>query len=355
MGTPTGLRYRGAVRIAVVVAGGVVDTLQAAPLLGTLRVADPSSSITLCAPPPARQVAAGLPRTDELVTLAALGPGVPRPDRWLAALGALRRRRLDAVLLCSSRLSDRALAYASGIARRAGVGGGTGTVLLTAAVPAAPRENRAEAFLRLAGALGVEHRLHGPEYDPGGDARKRAEERLVGSGFEDGRLLVAVAPGAGFADPIPGVPSWALAWDPERHAHLANQLGARHGAGVVILGTDADRDAADRMLEDVDAPTLDLCAALALDEAAAVIERCDLLISGESPLLHLAAAVGTPAVGLFGPTDGAARGPYGPQSRVVQGVQENGDRAPGTLMRRIRVDDVLAGIEGASLVAGSHL
>ncbi|MDB5114134.1 MAG: lipopolysaccharide heptosyltransferase [Chloroflexi bacterium] len=350
------MRYRAAVRIAVVVAGGLVETLQAAPLLGTLRVADPASTIVLMAPPSVTRVAGGLPGLDEVVTLPALGPGPPRPDQWLAALLALRTRRLEAVLLCSARLRDRTLAYASGIARRAGLDGGPGTALLTARVPAAAHENRVEAFLRLAGTLGVEERLHRPEYDPGEAARARAQERLIGSGFEDGRLLIAVAPGAGFADPIPGTPAWALAWDPERFAHLANQLGARHGAGMVVLGTEADRDAADRMLDDVEAPVLDLCAGLALDEAAAVIERCDLLISGESPLLHLAAAVGTPAIGLYGPTDGAARGPYGPGSRVVQGLPEpTSGRDPGRLMRRIRVDDVLAGIEGVVAQAGSRL
>lgn len=330
----------------MLVAGGLVETLQAAPLLGTLRVADPGSTITLMAPPPARLVESGLPGIDEVVTLTALGPGAPRPDRWLAALLALRRRRLEAVLLCSDRASDRVLAYAAGIARRIGLGGGPTAALLTGRVATGLDENRTEAFLRLAGELGVEHRLHRPEYDPGEAARRIAEERLVGSGFEDGRLLIAVAPGAGFADPIPGTPAGALAWDPERYAHLANQLGTRHGAGVVVLGTAGDRAAADRMLEDVEAPSLDLCADLALDEAAAVIERCDLLITGESPLLHLAAAVGTPAIGLYGPTDGARRGPYGPRNRVVQGVAEAGPGRPaGPLMQRIRVDDVLAGIE----------
>ncbi|HEX6493704.1 MAG TPA: glycosyltransferase family 9 protein [Candidatus Dormibacteraeota bacterium] len=333
-------------RIAVVVAGGLVETLQAAPLLGTLRVADPASTITLMAAPPVRQVAPGLPGIDDVVTLPALASGAPRPDRWLAALLALRRRRLDAVLLCSSRAADRTLVYASGVARRVGLDGGPSAALLTARVAPEAGENRAEAFLRLAGGLGIEHRLHRPEYDPGEAARRTAEERLVGSGFEDGRLLIAVAPGAGFADPIPGTPAWALAWDPERFAHLANQLGTRHGAGVVVLGTGDDRVAADRMLDDVDTPALDLCAALALDEAAAVIERCDLLISCESPLLHLAAAVGTPAIGLYGPTDGALRGPYGPRNRVVQGVLDPAPgRRSGPLMGRIRVDDVLAGIE----------
>ena len=340
------------VNIAVVVSGGLVETLQAAPLLGTLRVADPASTIVLLAPPAVDQVAAGLPGLSEVVRLPALGPGPPRPGTWLSALRALRGRRLEAVLVCSTRLRDRALVYLAGVARRAGVDGGPGAALLTTRVPPAPGENRAEVFLRLAGALGVEPRLHRPEYDPGEAARKVAEERLLGSGFEDGRrLLVAVAPGTGFADPIPGAPSWSLAWEPERFAHLANQLGARHGAGVVVLGTEADRAAVHRMLDDVSAPTLDLCGELSLDAVAAVLERCDLLVGGDSPLLHLAAAAGTPVIGLYGPTDGAERGPCGPGSRVVQGLadQDGARRGAGrgatSAMRRIRVDDVLAGIE----------
>jgi ADP-heptose:LPS heptosyltransferase len=330
----------------------LVEALQAAPLLGTLRVADPASTIVLLAAPPVEQVAAGLPGLSEVVPLPALGPGPLRPHTWTAALLALRRRRLGAALLCGTRLRDRALLYAAGLARRAGVDGGAGAALLTWRVPAGPGENRTEVFLRLAGALGIEHRLRRPEYDPGEAARHLAETRLVGSGFEDGRrLLVAIAPGPGFADTIPGAPAWSLAWEPERFAHVANQLGERHGAGVVVLGTEADREAAHRMLDDVSAPALDLCGELPLDAVAAVLERCDLLVSGDSPLLHLAAAVGTPSVGLYGPTDGAERGPYGPASRVVQGLSEAGARrhrhapAAGGPMRRIRVDDVLAGIE----------
>jgi ADP-heptose:LPS heptosyltransferase len=170
-------------------------------------------------------------------------------------------------------------------------------------------------------------------------------------------MMIALVPGNGFADPLPAVSPRALSWDPERYAHLCNQLGHRHGAGIVLLGSGEDRGFVDAMLLDVETPPLDLCGELAgLDEAAAVLERCDLLICGDSPLLHLAAAVGTPSVGLFGPTDGRRRAPYGEQHRVVQAVPEpNGSHKhiPGLIdqpsLRQIRVDDVLAGIEVASL------
>jgi hypothetical protein len=58
--------------------------------------------------------------------------------------------------------------------------------------------------------------------------------------------------------------------------------------------------------------------------------------------------VGTPTVGLFGPTDGRRRGPYGGEHRVVQALPPPGRRQDWpdqALMDRIRVDDVLAGIE----------
>ena len=95
---------------------------------------------------------------------------------------------------------------------------------------------------------------------------------------------------------------------------------------------------------DLAADTVDLCGELDLATTGAVIARCDLLIATDTPLLHLAAAVGTASVGLFGPTEGRVRAPAGGQHRVVQALP-NG-RMPASL-DRIRVDDVLAGIESA--------
>jgi ADP-heptose:LPS heptosyltransferase len=161
---------------------------------------------------------------------------------------------------------------------------------------------------------------------------------LLGKGVGDGRLLVAIAPGHGFAGGA-GTP-----WSPERFAHLANRLATRHGAGVVLVGDPGDRETAESMHLDLAADTVDVCGELDLATTAAVIARCDLLIAADTPLLHVAAAVGTASVGLFGPTNGRARAPAGGQHRVVQALP-NG-QAPAAL-DRIRVDDVLAGIESA--------
>jgi ADP-heptose:LPS heptosyltransferase len=327
--------------VLVVVDGGLVEVLQASPLVRSLATGIEGAAVSVACPPDAAAVAAQLSGVTETLALGALEPGGASPGPVLRSLLALRRRRFHAAAVCSTRGLPAALAYFSGIPRRAGLASGAHALLLTDRIESETGENRAATWLRLAPALGVEAQVHQPSFNPGRSARGVAEERLLASGFEDGRLLVAVAPGNGFTDSLPPLPPRALAWEPERYAHLCNQLTRRHGAGIVLLGTIDDRPQVDAMLLDVEGSVLDLCAELSrLDEVAAVLERCDLLVCGDSPLLHLAAAVGTPSVGLFGPTQGRLRAPYGEEHRVVQALQ-----GTATSLRQIRVDDVLAGIE----------
>jgi ADP-heptose:LPS heptosyltransferase len=345
-----------AMDVLVVVDGGLVETLQASPLLRSLSAGGDDVRITLACPPAAASIAAHLPGVAETLPLQALSAEGYGVADLVRAWAALRRRRLNAAVLCATRPTATALAFFTGVPRRAGLAAGLTRLLLTDPVERRPAENRAAAWMRLAPALGLPYELHDGGLDPGAAARQAAEQRMVGGGFEDGRLMVAVAPGNGFADPLPGVPPRALSWEPERYAHLCNQLTHRHGAGVVVVGAEADRAVVDAMLLDIESPVLDLGGELGgLEEVAAVLERCDLLICGDSPLLHLAAAVGTPSVGLFGPTDGRVRAPYGPDHRVVQALPEASTgaaarrslpgRAEPASLRQIRVDDVLAGIE----------
>ncbi|HXA28957.1 MAG TPA: glycosyltransferase family 9 protein [Candidatus Angelobacter sp.] len=331
--------------VLVIVDGGLVETLQASPLVRSLATGLEAARVTVACAPVAAPIAAQMPGVVEALGLEALAPDGVNPGSLLRGWLALRRRRFHAAAVCAIGGAAPTLAFFTGIPRRAGVASGVATLMLTDHVDREGTENRAALWLRLGAALGVPAASTRAEYDPGHGARIAAEQRMLASGFEDGRLMIAVAPGNGFADAVPLVASRSLAWEPERYAHLCNELTRRHGAGVVVLGTADDRLYVDAMLMDVESDTLDLAGEVtSLPEVAAVLERCDLLVCGDSPLLHLAAAVGTPSVGLFGPTSGTVRAPYGPEHRVVQAVDGG---APS--LRQIRVDDVLAGIEAAAL------
>jgi ADP-heptose:LPS heptosyltransferase len=331
------------VDIAVVVNGGMAETLQSTPLLRTLRAGYPTARIALVCPSTAVDVADGIPPVDKVVPLTALRG---RRTGGIRLWSTLRGLRLDAVFLCTSGAAPPTAAYFAGIPQRSGVGGGIG-LLLTGRVKPRRAENQAETWLRLAEVGGVHQQLHSPVYEPGPEARRRAEQVLHGTGLADGRLLVAIAPGTGYAESSTAQAA-ATAWDPERWAHLANQLAQRHGAGILLVGSAHDRAAAERTKMDLRASATDLVGEVDLATLAGVIARCDLLVGSDTPLLQLAAAMGTPTVGLFGPTDGARGGAYGAAHRVVQALPpprfEDGVATTAS-MDQIRVEDVLAGIE----------
>jgi ADP-heptose:LPS heptosyltransferase len=340
------------VNIAVIVEGGLVEVLQATPLLRTIAAGADAPCITLIGPPVATGLEGALPGVDAIVALRGLDGTKAAPFALAAAWREIRLRRFDTAVMCSGRRLTRLLLYLTGVPRRIGSGGGTNsTWLLSEYVRPRAGENNAAAWLRLAAAMDIEIELHQPCFCPGPEARIRAERELLGNGLEDGRLLVCLAPGYAWHEGPP-----EAEWDPERYAHLANQLHARHGAGVVLVGGREDRVQVDRLVMDLSAPHLDLTGQLSLREIAAILERSDLMVGGDSALLHLASAMGTTVVGLFGPTDGRRRGPYGADHRVVQAVD---DRTPAAraremigvdrsaLIGKIRVDDVLACIEGS--------
>src|SRR5690606_23171405 len=107
--------------------------------------------------------------------------------------------------------------------------------------------------------------------------------------------VVALHPGA---DHFP-----AKRWPVDRFALLADRLAERYGARVVLVGGPGDVPLAAAIRERVQrAPLLDLTGRLALLETAAVLERVDLMVGNDSGPLHMAVAVGTPVVALFGPS-----------------------------------------------------
>ncbi len=333
--TPCGPLGLGAVNIVVVVCGGLTETLQAAPLIAAVS-AGIDEALLVVGPAVASDLADGLTGMDSFIPVTGLGQ---RPTAaGLARLwGELRGRRLDVVVVCSELGSVRAAVYLSGVPRRVGCAGGISDRLLSEAVRCPASGNRAQSWLGLVRSLGLPAGPVGTEFVPRAEATTTAEHLLLSRGVGDGRLLVAIAPGRGFGDQ-------ASAWGAERYAHLANRLATRHGAGVILIGDPRDRDIAEAMRLDLAADTVDLCGEVDLATTAAVIARCDLLIAADTPLLHLAAAVGTASVGLFGATNGRARAPAGGDHRVIQALP-TGRSAAG--LDGIRVDDVLAGIESA--------
>lgn len=122
--------------------------------------------------------------------------------------------------------------------------------------------------------------------------------------------IVAIAPGA----------RWATKrWPAERFAEVGDAL-AREGASLVLAGGPGDRDAFDTVRAHLRSPVAADLSPLPVDALAAALARVQLLIACDSGPVHLAAAVGTPVVALFGPTSPIRWGPPAPSRALSLGL-----------------------------------
>jgi ADP-heptose:LPS heptosyltransferase len=100
-------------------------------------------------------------------------------------------------------------------------------------------------------------------------------------------------------------------WPAARFAQLADALAAKEGIRIIIVGSGSEASRTDEMARHIAQTAVDLTGKTDLLQLAALLRRSDLLVTNDSGPMHLAAAVGTPVVAIFGPTDPARVGPYG--------------------------------------------
>jgi heptosyltransferase-2 len=123
--------------------------------------------------------------------------------------------------------------------------------------------------------------------------------------------VVGVNPGAAFGS--------AKQWLPERYAAAAERIAALRGARVAIVGGPAERPLAEAIGAALRTPPVDLCGRTDLAELVGVLKQMELLVTNDSGPMHVASALGTPVVAVFGPTDWRETAPAGPApSRVVR-------------------------------------
>jgi heptosyltransferase-2 len=157
--------------------------------------------------------------------------------------------------------------------------------------PFRARKKLVERYLEALAPLGISApyaapRLHVPEAD-----RRRAGAYLASRGLDRG--FAVIAPGA----------VWATKrWLAEGFARVAGAL-SKDGIPVVLAGSVAERGLCLRVASEAGAPVLVTAGETGLGETAAIIERAALFVGNDSGLMHVAMALDTPTVAVFGPTD----------------------------------------------------
>lgn len=108
----------------------------------------------------------------------------------------------------------------------------------------------------------------------------------------------------------PGADNPIKRWPPDRYAVVAERLLEREDTRVLLLGGPGEEKLADSIQKRLKGRAVNLAGRLTLDELAYLISRLDLLVTNDSAPMHMAAALRTPVVALFGPEDPVYTRPY---------------------------------------------
>lgn len=117
---------------------------------------------------------------------------------------------------------------------------------------------------------------------------------------------------------INGCASWkAKSWPLEKYAALADRLSEKFNAKIILVWGPGEQPVAESIRGKMKQPAL-VAPATTLKQLAALLKQCSIVISNDTSPMHISAAVGTPTVGVFGPTKPRLQGPWGPKNVTVQ-------------------------------------
>ena len=279
------------------------DSVMTLPALRALRKALPDTKLSILVKQWVSPIFENNPYIDDTIIY---------EDKHAGILGKIRLSRiLSKQKFCGAILLQNAfdaalITFLAGIRERAGYKRDGRSLLLTASVPVPPTEKKIHQiyyYLNLIRQLGIEAEYSRPYIYIG------LTERLISRDFlkELKKPVLGINPGATYGS--------AKRWLPERFADIANwHIQDTHGS-VVIFGSEQEISIADgiykKMFPEFRTPesVISLAGKTSIRDLISLISECDVFLTNDSGPLHIAYAVGTPLVAIFGSTDPTLTGP----------------------------------------------
>ncbi|MGE5602262.1 MAG: glycosyltransferase family 9 protein [Nitrososphaerales archaeon] len=308
-------------KVVVLRTNRIGDFLLATPALRALRAALPGAHFTFIGLFFLRDLVARSPHLDRFVEF----PGFPgMAEQFFDArvalqfFAAMQEERFDlAIQLNGSGVYSNPFALMLGARWTAGwVRPQEGAGLLQAALPLPESGHEVDRVMSLPIFLGAPDQGRQTEFPLWQEDRDTATELLAAARVlyprPAGRPAKAGATGS-LIGVHPGAREMTKRWDPARFAAAAAEIQRRHGGTIVVVGGAEERELAAQTVAALpaDCSVLDLAGRTTLPVLGALVERMSLLLTNDSGPAHIAYALGTPTVTVFGGTDPCRWGPRG--------------------------------------------
>ena len=332
-------------RILVVLPNWFGETLFATPFLKALRAQRPQAFIATLGRPQCRAVLQHHPSVNELLDYDERG----RHRTWLGSwrlARSLRALQFDTAFLLRNSMSRTWLMCLAGIPTRVGFDNPKSGWLLTRRAVSRQPTHKALSYVPLLEAAGLSavplHGLvapgrpdcslsgsipeHAPhvlahgrtmgvspqglhyEYHVSEAERREASAWVAARRWSDGHPMIVLHPGANWPHK-----RWAVG----RFAALGDRLAETLGAHIVITGAAEDLPSASSIIEGMRHPATLVAGQTTVRQLGALLEQAHLVVSNDTGILHMAAALRRPLVALYGPTSPALTGPLGDSRRMI--------------------------------------
>jgi lipopolysaccharide heptosyltransferase II len=301
-------------RVLVRAPNWVGDVVLSLPALRDLRRAFAGARLELLARPWVAELYRAVPGVDAVIE-----------SRGVVADAAALASRFDLGVLLPNSFASALTLWRAGIPERWGYATDARGPLLTRRCRVSARvRGQSQVYYYRAMLEGLGLAIEGPP-----DASLTCPEAWAARADEllgDGGPWIGVNPGAFYGT--------AKRWPPERFAAAAALVARRIGGSVAIVGSATERPLGEQVAAQLGPRTRVLCGETSLAELLGVLSRLRLLLTNDSGPMHLAAALGTPLVAVFGSTDWTETAPFSERARVVR---EETDCAP-CLLRECPID-----------------
>ena len=289
-------------KILIINVNWIGDVLFSTPFIKALRDAYPDSYIASLLHPRCSQMLEANPRLNEIITYDEEGAHKSLFGK-AKLIAELRKKKFDTAYILHRSFTKALIVKLAGIRESIGYPDKNRASLLTKVVEIPDEEtHKVEYFLNILRASGIKTGDVSYEFFVRDEDRAFAKGIFAANGISEKDLVVAICPGGNW-DP--------KRWPKENFASLSDLLAEKFGAKVIITGAKKDENLGREIEGLMKSPAINISGKTDLKELSAILERANLVIANDTGSMHLAVAVKTKVIALFGPTSPVLTGPYG--------------------------------------------
>ncbi len=290
------------------------DVILTTPSIAALKENFPQARVSMLIAPSTYEIIEGNPHLDEIIVDDR--QGVHRGFWGFCRLvKELRQRKFDLAIVYHTKKRTNLTCFAAGIPERIGYHNNKFGFLLTMKIPdQRPQglKHEVQYCLDLLRAIGIERESKKLFMEVKKEWNHWAQQFLLQHGVNPGERLIAIHPGASCI---------SKRWMPERFAQVADYLIVQYRSKVVLIGSAENKMIVAKILGSLKGEVVDATAQTSVGQLAALLKRCQLLVSNDSGPVHLAVAVGVPVISIFGRNQKGLSpirwGPLGPNDRIL--------------------------------------